>query len=255
MIVREHENEFIMIEQADHSVISGDCFANWKLELLKGAEFADAVRYAITNHDFGWHDFDKMPFWNDVTEAPYNFMDFPVIPKLVFYKNGVDELENLNPYAGMLASRHYSHLSIGDSDWEEAKEFIKFEQERRERLENNITDFNSDLFEFHYATLAVCDNFSLYVCLNEPGSTKQDEHPLFKEGFPIPAALDLFKEKKFSMKWLCNDEVKISPFPFNNETNVTLKQRTVSKNSIKQDGLIKSYMDAPVREISITFVP
>lgn len=254
MIVRERENEFIMIEQADHSVISGDCFANWKADLFKGHEYTDAVRYAITNHDFGWHAFDKMPFWNDVTNAPYNFMDFPLIPKLVFYKNGVDELENLNPYAGLLASRHYSHLAIGDSEWDEAKEFIKIEQERRVRLESDIPDFNPERFEFHYAVLAVCDNFSLYVCLNEPGCAKEDEHPLFKEGFPIPADLDIFDEEKFYLEWLNEDQVKMTPFPFNNETVVTLKQRIVSKSSIKQYGLIKSYLDAPTEEISITFV-
>ncbi|WLV24981.1 DUF3891 family protein [Aciduricibacillus chroicocephali] len=254
MIIRERENEYVMIEQADHSVISGDCFANWKDELLRGDQFTDAIRYAITNHDFGWKEFDKMPFWNDETNAPYNFMDFPSIPKLVFYKNGIDELENLNPYAGMLASRHYSHLVIGDSEYEEAKTFINNELERRERLAKEIEGFVAELFEYHYALLAICDNFSLFVCLNEPGTSKEEEHPLFKDGIPIPGDLKILDHNKFNLEWIDDNKVKLSPFPFKTETPFALRQRILPKDLIRKKGLIKSYLETEPKNIHASFV-
>jgi len=254
MIIRERKNEYVMIEQADHSVISGDCFANWKDELLKGDQFTDAIRYAITNHDFGWKEFDKMPFWNDEKGAPYNFMDFPSIPKLVFYKNGIDELENLNPYAGMLVSRHYSHLVIGDSEYEEAKIFIKNELERRDRLAKEIKGFDENLFEYHYAQLAICDNFSLFVCLNEPGTDKAEEHPLFKNGIPIPGELKMLNQDSFNLEWIGTDKVRLTPFPFKSETPFTIRQRVVSKERIKKSGLINSYLETEPEDIHVSFI-
>lgn len=255
MIVREREDAFVMIKQADHSVIAGDCFANWKPELLKGDAFSDAVRYGITNHDFGWKELDDMPLWDDALGSPYDFKNFPVIPKLVFYKNGINELENLNPYAGKLCSRHYMHLTAGDMDFDEAKLFIKNEEDRQDRLEKEIEGFDRSLFEFHYSCLTICDNLSLYICLNEPGTSKEKEHPLFKDGIPIPEQVhDVFSDTRFDIRWADKHHIQVSPFPFKSETTVRLKQRIVPKATIKDKGLVESFRNTPEESFEITFV-
>ena len=253
MIIREREDAFVMIEQKDHALISGDLFANWQPQRLASRAHTDAVRYAITNHDYGWHALDQMPFWNDVKGAPYNFMDFPAIPKLIFYKYGIDELENLHPYAGLLASRHYVHLTTGDGEIAAAQEFIKLEQARQDRLKQEISDFDDALFEFHYAMLAICDNLSLFLCLNEPGISKAKEHPLFQQGIPIPAAIKQVQEDMFTIQWDGIDTIQLNPFPLQNTTTVQLKQRVVSKQAIKEKGLIESYTQTPIEERNITF--
>lgn len=256
MIVRERENEFIMIKQNDHAHISGDCFGNWKPEYFKGDAWKDSVHYAITNHDFGWQAADAAPFWNDAEKAPYDFMNFPMAPKLVFYKDGIDKLENLDAYAGKLASRHYLHLTSGDTTTEDARNFVKLEQARQDRLEKEISGYDRAMFELHYAMLSVCDNLSLYACLNEPGIMKENEYPLFQNGIPVPEPLQgIIGTDRFEICWTDDEHIQVTPFPLQSETTVTLRQRTVSKKAIQEHGLMKSFQTAPVEEIKISFIP
>src|SRR5690625_5024251 len=98
MIVREHQDKFIMIEQDFHAYISGEMIANWKDSLFKGEHFKKSVEYAIYHHDLGWKMIDKQPFWDDEKEAPYSFISFPILPKLIFYKYGIDMVEDVDPY-------------------------------------------------------------------------------------------------------------------------------------------------------------
>src|SRR5690625_1947526 len=115
MIVREHEDLFIMIEQDNHAYVSGEIMKHWKKRLFKGKAFKSSVDNAIYKHDIGWAHFDKQPFWNDKDNAPYTFVTFPSLPKVVLYTHGINKAEQYDRYAGLLCSEHYKRFLVNNT--------------------------------------------------------------------------------------------------------------------------------------------
>ncbi len=252
MIVRERKDDFVMIEQDNHAHISGDLFKAWKDSFFAGESFRESVEYAIIHHDYGWKLFDKQPFWNDEKQMPYTFIDFPNKPKTVFYKHGIDVVEKDDPYAALLCSYHYSRFLLSDSS-PEATEFIQKEEQRRKRIIHSLSSFDHTLFDFHYGLLQLCDNLSLYICLNEPGVAKEAGHPFYKKGIPLPDALHVFQEDKLDIQWADDKTVTISECPFSNPLTVTIKQKTISKETIAAKGLLNSYKETEYEQVYVRF--
>ncbi|GAA0603510.1 DUF3891 family protein [Virgibacillus siamensis] len=241
MIVREHENEFVMIEQDDHAHISGHLLHNWDRNLFHGVPLRKSVEYAVQNHDLGWKMIDKQPFWNDEKEAPYTFVDFPVLPKTVFYKHGIEEVAKNDPYAGLLCSRHYTNFLLDDQS-KEAEEFVRSEHKRQKQISESL-HVDNKLYDFHYGLLQFCDSLSLYICLNNPGASKSNEHPFFKYGIPAPD--QVFKQDKILSRWRDKTTIEVDAFPFSAPVNVTINYKKVSRKTISENGLIKSYTESP----------
>jgi hypothetical protein len=254
MIVRERENEFIMIEQDHHARISGEILSNWEESFFKGKKWKDSVLYAVARHDCGWRLVDRQPFWNDKKQAPYSFIDFPSPAKILVYRSGIDEVESRDRYAALLCSEHYRRFKTGDSS-PEANGFLRSEKARKERLVQSMPDFDRRLFEFHYGLLQLCDNLSLYICLNEPGTSKEDEFPFFRSGIPLSDALDVFSKRKMFARWTNACTVGLDEFPLKQPVTIQLKQKTVTKKRISEQGLIQSYLEAPYETVEISLVP
>lgn len=253
MIIREYTNEFVMIEQDHHAHLSGEIAANLKESLTPEKERRKSVEYAIYKHDYGWKLIDKQPFWNDQKQAPYTFVDFPVLPKIVFYKHGIEEVEKVDCYAGLLCSKHYARFLLDDTS-KEAQVFVRQEQERQKRIIQSLTDFDQDAFNFHYGLLQLCDNLSLYMCLNEPGTPKEKEHPFFQKGIPIPSSIDGLQQDKLNMRWEDEKTILTDELPFDRPLTITLQQKVVDKDSISKKGLIESYHSAPTQHVIFKLV-
>jgi len=65
MIIREHDNDYVFIQQDHHAQISGDILKRWEPDYFLGSELRESVEYAAYQHDTGWKDFDKQPFLNN----------------------------------------------------------------------------------------------------------------------------------------------------------------------------------------------
>ncbi|WP_156430913.1 DUF3891 family protein [Paenibacillus sp. FJAT-26967] len=48
---------------------------------------------------------------------------------------------------------------------------------RQQRLKAKLNQPGESMIEQHFKLLKLCDELSLYVCLNEPGVSKDEEHP------------------------------------------------------------------------------
>ncbi|KKB36517.1 DUF3891 family protein [Bacillus thermotolerans] len=249
MIVREGENEFILIEQHHHAQISGDIICQWKDSLFEGAAYRKSVEYAAAMHDCGWVPFDKAPLWNDQKQKPYTFIDFPMPLKTFLYQYGIDEVEKQDPYAALLCSRHYEGFLEHETD-EESRGFVTAERERQERLKRSIGVQEAAVLDFHYALLQLGDNLSLYVCLNKPGAKKEEEHPFFRDGLPV-SAFELFPKKHISIYWKDSTTVIMDHFPFTTPIHITLKQKAVSKAAVATKGLLQSYKETPIQEVDL----
>lgn len=254
MIVQEHDNAYIMIEQDNHARMSGELTVNWKDSRFAGHAHRKSVEYAISNHDVGWKPMDKQPFWNDAKNKPYTFTDFPVPAKAVFYKRGIDEVADWDLYAALLCSRHYSRF-LQNQKLPEAKKFVDEEDARQQQIIESIKTFDQVNYDFHYAMLQFCDNVSLYICLNDPGVAKQNEHPFFKNGIPVPAAFDFFHAEKARIQWQDKQTAAMEIFPFIQPIDLIIKQKLVKKEAISSKGLLESYQEAPMEEQHIRLVP
>ncbi|WP_106495307.1 DUF3891 family protein [Lentibacillus sp. Marseille-P4043] len=253
MIVREHANDFIMIEQDNHAHISGELIANWEESSFPGAKLRKSVEYAIFHHDCAWKPIDEQPFWNDQKQAPYTFIDFPAPAKLVFYKNGIDQVEQKDSYAGLLCSEHYKRFLANDIS-KAGQAFVNQENERQKRIITKLPSFDKQLFTIHYDLLQLSDNLSLYICLNEPGGKKENEHPFFRDGIPVSKKLNFLDHSKLTPKWKDPDTIILPGLPFEEPITIVLKQKLVEKGAIYSNGLIPSYVQAACQEIKLNLI-
>ncbi|WP_156291573.1 DUF3891 family protein [Oceanobacillus salinisoli] len=254
MIVREHDGHFVMIEQNNHAIISGELMANWKDSLFLGKAHRKSVNYAIKMHDYGWKYFDKQPLWNDQTNKPYTFSDFPISPKTIVYTHGINEIEKNDIYAALLCSEHFSRFIAQESS-SHASRFIEEEKERRQRLIASLGELNKRLFNFHYDLLKLGDSLSLYLCLNEPGVTKEDVHFFFRNGIDLPSDIDQLSKQVLEPEWKDEHTIVLSPFPFESSVTVRIKQKVVSKTVIRKHGLVHSYENTPYEELELEIIP
>ncbi|WP_430789021.1 DUF3891 family protein [Virgibacillus flavescens] len=249
MIVRERKNDIVMISQDDHARISGKLAKYWNASIFKGQSNREAVELAINEHDRAWISVDSKPFWNDKSKLPYSFTDLPNEPKLVFYKNGIDEVEEMNAYAGLLCSQHYMHFTMDDAS-EASQRFVVTEQLRQKRI-RQLKNVDEASFQFHFDLLKFCDNLSLYVCLNEPGSLKEKEHYFFKNGLPVPSTFSFFSEDKLDVRFRDSQTITLSEFPFEEAVVIHLPQKVVDKDKINKNGIIAAYEQTPVETVEI----
>lgn len=241
MIWRERKDSFIMIRQHDHARISGAISRQMDQGPSRDQQRWDDVLLGCEQHDRGWIPLDQIPMWNEVKERPFSFLDFPEPAKLVFYRYGIDQLEEMCPYAGMLASFHYGAL-IGEYGAQNSfgRGFLDEEKKRQERIKQQTSPGEEEL-RYHRAVLELCDDLSLYVCLNEPGVSKEDEMEWWKKGFEVGKKLDAANHETIMPTWLDERQVVLDPFPFLQPFEATIIYREVSKSLIAEKGIEAAY--------------
>ena len=197
MIVRERPGSYVLIKQHDHGLLSGEFARRWAEELRP----LEPTLYAVANHDVGWQALDTFVRWDEESGKPYSFTNYPTKPKLRAYKEGLDLLEARNPYAACLCSMHYAAL-VGGSEDEVG--FRKNEAWRQHKIESIMTEEESENLGHNFRLLRLCDDLSLFVCLNEPG---RNVHPWYENGFEFEGA-------KFQPVWENRFTLRLDPNPF-----------------------------------------
>nr|AYQ72091.1 DUF3891 family protein [Cohnella candidum] len=112
----------------------------------------------------------------------------------------------------------------------------------------------ADTVRRHFGLLQLCDDISLYVCLNNPGATKTEEHPWYVDGFRKSEGLGPAGQGKLVACWVSEAEVGFDPMPFVGGFTAKLRQKVVPKELIKQEGLQEAYWRAAWWEQEIGFV-
>jgi hypothetical protein len=221
VIVRERPGSYVLIKQHDHGLISGE-FARHLTERPRPLE---PTLYAIANHDTSWQGLDAFVLWNEESGRPYSFADYPRRPKLRAYKEGLDFLEARNPYAACLCSLHYVAFVSGSRNETEVR-FREGEAGRQRRIASLMTEEESRNLGRNSRLLRLCDNLSLFVCLNEPG---RNDHPWYQSGFE-------FEGKKFEPVWEDRSTLRFHPNPFSEPFGLAVPYALVEKGSRKSVG-------------------
>ncbi len=251
MIIRKQNDSFIMIEQHHHAHISKEIITHWKGHFLNNDSMVNSVLYAIQMHDYGWDFFDKQPFWNDKINEPYSFINFPIIPKTVLYTEGVNKVEQKDPYAAALCSAHYIDFMKND-ETDDVLLYLNHERNRIKRILKQYPHIKSEVFWQHLALLKFADNISLYVCLNEPGTSPDNQHYFFKNGIPI--SIQTIKSNLIDAKWISKDTIVLTGLPQVPSFSVSLKQKRLPKQDIFKKGLVDLYQTTSYEHLNLNFI-
>jgi hypothetical protein len=217
MIVREKPGSYVLIKQHDHALASGEFARYW----ARKPRPLHSTLYAIAHHDVAWQGPDSSVRWNEETGRPYSFVDYPPEPKVRAYAEGLDWLEERDPYAACLCSMHYETLMrrFGGSEVEER--FADAESRRQARLRAEMSEEELENLDYNLRLLRLCDGLSLFVCLNEPGS---DDYPP-----PYPGGFELYGEK-FQPIWEDRSTLRLDPNPFSGAFDLYLPCVSVGKD-------------------------
>ncbi|UOR10718.1 DUF3891 family protein [Halobacillus amylolyticus] len=252
MIVQQQGDQFLMIKQHDHALLSGKLAIQWKQKFLLRSKLREEADWAVGQHDRAWIPLDDKPSWNKEKQRPYTFIDYPLEEKLAAYQRGIKEVSEESKYGGMLCSLHYQSFFSKDSEDDRIVSFIEGEEKRRVNLAEEMKmEVPKDLYHTHFERLQFCDDLSLYVCMQEPGVAKENEMAWFREGF----------SQRFDVApggvmpyWVDTEHVSLDPFPFESSFEVTIPYRTVSCSEVEQIGLADAFSQAELRERTVTFI-
>lgn len=257
MIVRAERDQFILVEQHHHALQAGVMAQQWK-EFPYGKQFRSLVGLATSLHDIGWQPLDHTPMWNMPHKRPYSFVDYPLAPKLDAYKAGVDFVESLDPLAALICSMHYlsffSSPSNGDDQITEEM-FVKHEQSRQKRLSNFLKEVKPTLLEVRVNALEYLqffDNLSLYLCLNQVGASKDEEHPWFRDGLTLRTTKG--EQQQFNLFWTGNNVI-IDPFPFIYPFFIFLQQKILPNTTPDPTRFSRQYQQAPFETMVVKIRP
>lgn len=252
MIVYEREHDFVLTAQHEHGQVAGVMASHWKDELLADSRHREELILAAREHDRGWIELDSAPFWNDYSQSPYSFRDFPLRPRFVFYQKGIDEVREKSLYAGLLCSMMYTELfqntlGANANDDDDIREYLKKEQSYQEDWQQQLGggDELKRRLQSDLEIMLFCDQLSLFLCMEEPG-TPASRYDFFAEG--LSCTFDACGREPIRAEWISGDKVGLSYFPFTQEFTVGLPYKSVPKASIRKFGLLQAYRRAEWKE-------
>jgi len=214
MIVQWRENGVRLIRQFDHSLAAGRLALEWTD--IEGAALAPRLAFAIAWHDLVWAEADREARWDDARRAPVSFQTIATALRRPLYASGLDRLEQIDPYASLLASLHFSRF-VEEPDGEA---FRENELLRRERIADRFgIETDDPRLAEEAALLRHFDDLSLYVCLCGPESKNPPEW------LPTDRVAACPDGRRRVPEWRHAEELAFRPFPFRRPIHLTIPCR------------------------------
>lgn len=239
-----------LIRQHDHALLAGTLACAWRGLGREAAPLPFDVVLAVGLHDLAWRSLDREPRLDLATGLPFPFHDHPLEEKLAAYGDGLDQVQDIHPYAALLGSLHYTSFP----DIRGRVAFQEKERRRRayltERLELEAED--RVRVETDLAFLQLFDNLSLFLCLTPPGADT--------EGYPTWVEdcrhLETPGGATFHLTWLDDEVLHADPFPFRDTVEVRVPHRELPAAGYRDvERLAADWRDAPERQWWITVRP
>ncbi len=179
MIVREEGEQLLLVRQSDHAMLSGWLAAAWGAPPWDVPSPYESVVLGARLHDLAWTPFDEA-LARRPDGRPYAFLEVSRAVSTQLYLRGLDAVESIDAYAGLLASLHYTgfyHSHWGWLHWnpnsgldgEEGQavdRFVDHELGRQQRLRERLgvgREQDNEL-KCNYFWLQLWDRISLDVC-------------------------------------------------------------------------------------------
>jgi hypothetical protein len=175
VIVRRDAEDLVLVRQADHALLSGWLAAAWGAAPWQSPEPHRSTVVGARLHDLAWTPFDEELHCRPDGQ-PVAFIEVDRSTSTGFYAGGLDAVEAIDPYAGLLGSLHYSGFYTSHWGWQHwarptelepvLERFVAHELERQGRLRREL-DMGSDderRLSCNYFWLQLWDRISLDVC-------------------------------------------------------------------------------------------
>ena len=196
MIRHRRGDEFLLIAQHDHALLSGQFAADvGNADFAAPSPFEETVN-GVSLHDCGWPLHDEKPTLNG-NGLPLHVLESTMSVAIPVWSESARQASEVDPYTGLLVSLHVLALSsIAQTNdptpherYRDAKDLFelnKFQHRQaelqeslRRRLEMRIdlplkqglakpgVEPSEDLLLFNYNLLKLCDRLSLDLCCTE----------------------------------------------------------------------------------------
>jgi hypothetical protein len=227
MIVRPQGGELILIKQLDHSALSSEFAQHWGNGQFERPQPLGPVVLASACHDEGWRETDDRPLYDPATKRPVHFRAIDVRAHIPLYRQGIERIIALDPYAGLLVSMHGSGIYQGrygagpirmQTQTEDVRPlmeaFVAEQETRQAELKRRLwqpAQRRSDLERqvwAHYEWLQAWDLLSLFVCLSDLERLGAEERIA-----PVPVAVG-GRDVEIMVRAIGDRTVTVDPYPF-----------------------------------------
>jgi hypothetical protein len=221
MIVRAEGDRLVLFRQGDHAHLSGRLAAAWGLTPWAVPAPYPATILGARLHDDAWQPFDEDPTVEG--GRPLSFFEVDRVTSTALYSAGAAAVSELDPYAGLMVSLHYSGFFESHWGWapfstperfpareaEALRRFLEVEAGRQRDLRAALALDDSSLrqLEVNYKWLQVWDRVSLDICRQPTVEPWAVEYPAVPVSYAGDDALPL----KFAM--VAPGSYTLNPYP------------------------------------------
>jgi hypothetical protein len=242
MIVRREGRGYLLISQPAHAWLAGELAAAWGNELFARPSPRQAVVMATRLHDIGWLAWDGAPRLGE-DGRPVNFLDTILAETIPVWKRAVEQVSLLDPYAGLLVSKHASTIyrrrlarGADPPGQRAAVEAQLAEQEAiQESLSRKLVDHplygpavEPDRLNATYRWLRACDLLSLALCTDDIPSSGMIT--AIKGTEPIESIQIRYERPR-------PFELRLNPTPFAGRVELEIQARRLSESTYSSQAI------------------
>jgi Protein of unknown function (DUF3891) len=218
MIVRTPaDGSLILIAQTNHAELSGMFAARWGNEIFARPQPYQSAVGAAIYHDAGWYRYEARPAYDVASKSTPSFGQVPPdTTQLAAYQWAIDWLTGIDPYSGLLISRHrtglwkgrYGTLINPPPRRASLSDLVSGFVERNEAAqEQALAKMDRNIFLINYHNLQVWDLMSLHLCVNAEPPTQTFE--------PVPTDYEAGEAVCLKLTPRDTDRIEMDPYPFN----------------------------------------
>jgi hypothetical protein len=281
MLVSRQGDRLRLIEQVEHGRVCGEICGLWGNGPFAHPARHESAKVAAAMHDEGWREADDQPLFNADAGRPLHFLEIEMSEHVPLYARGVDRVIELDPYAGLLVSMHWTGLyrgrwglqsggvfrSAGAGEAGRLQDQAVDEQEQawieRKRdlmSEEPRTDFEIGLWH-NYDLLQAFDLLSLYLCTADlapaPGAPVARLTDVLGEieAPPGPRVIGTVPERPGGARLdlvltpAGAGAVAVDPYPFDQDSaELALSARSIPDRSYESPDAVRTALDRAEQE-------
>lgn len=249
MLIQRRPDSLWLIKQHDHAWLSGQLAALWCRP--GGGRLHHDLIAATGMHDWPWQEADCSPRFDQREGVPLDFLSIPLEERLPIYTEGLDRLMQVHPYVAMMVSLHYTAFAglLGFEAFQQAEEV------RRQQLLPLLTPLQRDeaRLQLDLAYVQFFDLLSLYLCLTAPGSLPKSRPPWL---WPGDRAMIPERREELSLKWVTDDQLSLSPFPFVEQVTCSIPISSLPQTSFDDEEEWRALWERSVQQWwEVTLIP
>ncbi len=261
MLVQELDDRLRLIRQQDHAQLAGALAHAWRVPADGGGRESAGgagaggeplpyrVAWATGVHDAAWTGLDRRPLLDPDSGRPYDFHRLPLERKLGPYRDGIERISDLDPYAGLQVSRHYCSFLDAASGDEDVEAFLEGERERQTELLGRLPGRlrGEALLDRELSHLKLFDTLSLYVCLTGPGVGPETRPEWLVPGDEVEAP----SGRRVGLSWRSEDELVLDPAPLRSDLELRVPYRELPSTHGSQEALEESWREARTEHLEV----